>query len=102
MSTARLAKFRALCDHRLRRDSSFSIILRQEECLMAETVRGAPRYLEGRVAIGNPRIQAIAVLTTGGVLKKKICDFELFMLVPKASEKSLSTTLNLEASWTEG
>ena len=65
---------------------------------MAETVRGAPRYLEGRVAIGNPKMRTIADLTTGGVLKKKICDLEQLMLVLEASAKSLSTALNLEAS----
>ena len=65
---------------------------------MAEVVRGAPRYIEGRVAIGNPRIQTMADLTTGGVLKKKICDLEQLILVPEAFVKSVRTALKMEIS----
>ena len=65
---------------------------------MAEAVRGAPRYLDGRVAMGNPKMRTMADLTTRGVLKKKICDLEQLMLVPEATVKSFSRDLNMEAS----
>lgn len=65
---------------------------------MAESINGAPRYLEGREAMGKPKMQTMACWVTGGVWKKKICDLAKFMHIPEASEKSLRSDLKREAS----
>jgi len=97
-----LTMFRALKVQEVSWDSSLSRRSCQEECLRIESIRGAPRYLEGRVAMGNPKIRATTVLTTGRVWKKKIYDLELLMPVPEASKKSLSRAFKWEASRTDG
>ena len=52
--------------------SIFSNNSLQDECLIVESVRGAPKYLEGREVVEKPRMRAILRWVTMGVLKKKI------------------------------
>lgn len=69
-----LAILRALWVQRKSLASSFSSKSFQEECLRAEAIRGAPRYLEGRRSMENPRIWPMDFWVEAAVLKKKIWD----------------------------
>jgi len=53
------AMLRARKVHEESFDSNLSRRDRHEVCLIAESERGAPRYLEGRWEMVNPRIMAI-------------------------------------------
>jgi hypothetical protein len=44
----------------------------QEECLRAESIKGAPRYFEGRGDMVKPKFLAMFLWVVGGVLKKKM------------------------------
>ena len=61
-------------------------------------MRGAPRYLEGKAAIRNPRILAMLHWVIRGVLKKKIWDLELLTKGPAAREKQSKMDLRVEDS----
>ena len=69
---------------------------------MAKSMRGVPRYLEGREEIENPRMWEMLHWVRSGVLKKKIWDLELLTEGPSAKEKQSKMDLRVEASWTEG
>lgn len=59
---------------------------------------GAPKYLEGRDAIENPKILAMEDWVMRGVWKKKTWEFDLLMQAPEASEKSDRIDFSLRAS----
>ena len=59
----------------------------QEECLSADSIKGAPRYFVGRVDALKPKIWAMLLWVGSGVLKKKISDFSWLMVIPEALEK---------------
>ena len=59
MRVSLLAMLRALKVQEDSHDSIFSRRRFQEECLIAESIRGAPRYLSGREAMEKPRIRAM-------------------------------------------
>ena len=65
---------------------------------MEESVNRAPRYLEGREAIENPRMQAIVLWVWRGVWKKNIYDLSGLTFVLKASEKESRANLRVWAS----
>lgn len=67
IKTRRLAILRALRVQEERRASRFSKRILQDECFMAESVMGAPIYLEGRTAIENPRMRAMEAWVKAGV-----------------------------------
>lgn len=54
---------------------------------MEESIRGAPRYLEGREAEENLRMHLIFLWVMEVVLKKNICDLANFVEMPEALEK---------------
>ena len=102
MRTSLPAKFRALKVHEESFESNLSSSDLQDTYLIAESERGAPRYLEGRWEIVNPSTRAMFLCVEGGVLKKKSWDFAALMEVPEASEKRDRSELKAEASFTEG
>ena len=59
----------------------------QEEFLSANSIRGAPRYFEGRMAALKPRIQAMFLWAGSGVLKQNISNFYWLIVMPEALEK---------------
>ena len=65
-------------------------------------MRGAPRYLEGIVAILKFRMREILRWVGRGVLKKKISDFSWLMVMPEALEKAERMLLKVLDSWTKG
>lgn len=67
-----LAMFRALKVQEMSRDSSLLRRSFQEDFLRVESVRGAPRYLEGRAVGENPRMRIMEDWVAVGVWKKKI------------------------------
>ena len=70
----------------------------QDECFLAKSKRGAPRYFEGKEAIEKPRIRAIARWVVGCVLKKKIWDLIELIRVPEAFAKRRSKEFKAWAS----
>ena len=58
-----------------------------EEFQRALSIKGMPRYLDGRELLLKPRRPEIWCWTGGGVLKKKILDLFLLQSRPEASEK---------------
>ena len=63
-------------------DSNLSRSPFQEECLIIESKRGAPKYFEGRVETVKPKMWETLRLVIAYVLKKKICDFSRLIVVP--------------------
>jgi hypothetical protein len=59
----------------------------QEEFRRALSIKGMPRYLEGRELLLKPKIPEIWRWIRGGVLKKKIWDLSLFQSRHEAYEK---------------
>ena len=59
----------------------------QEEFLRALSIKGMPRYLDGRELLLKPSIVEMWCWIGGGVLKKKIRDFSLLHSSPEASKK---------------
>ena len=74
----------------------------EEECLSPESMRGAPRYLKGTVAILKFRMWEILHWVGRGVLKKKISSFSWLMVMPEALEKVERMLLKVLDSWIEG
>ena len=62
---------------------------------MDVSIKGAPRYLKGRIAMVKTMILAIFV---GGVLEKETWDFSRLMVVSDASEKTIKKQLRDRAS----
>ena len=83
----RLGKFKAL---KVQEDNLLENEVRrcsQEEFLRALSIKGKPRYLDGRELLVKPRRSEIFLWIGGGVLKKKIWDLSLLQSSPEASEK---------------
>jgi hypothetical protein len=83
----RLGRFRA------RKVQEASLLVKEdkrcshEEFWSALSIRGMPRYLDGRELRLKPRRPEIWHWTGMGVLKKKIWDFSLLQSSPEAFEK---------------
>ena len=70
-STTRAARFRARKVQDESFDSSLSRRDLQEACLMAESERGAPKYLDGKWDMVNTKILAIFLCLEGGSVKEE-------------------------------
>ena len=86
---------------RVQWDNRSSIFVRSslhEEYLRPESIRGALRYFEGRVAILKLRTRAMFLWVGIGVLKKNISDFSWLSVIPEDLEKVVRMCLRALAS----
>ena len=100
--TNMLVKFR---DLRVQLASIALILSRrsfQETFQMVPYLSKTPKYLEGMVPLGKPRILPIFLWVIVGVLKKNSWDLSALIARPDALAKSVRINLKAWASWTEG
>ena len=86
------------CDSHVKEERRYS----HEELRRGLSIRGMPRYLDGRELLLKPRISVMWRWIGGGVLKKKIWDFSLLHSRPEAAAKAWRMSRMVLASRTVG